>query len=195
MKPFAESSEQNKEPILSILMTELAHCARVLEVGSGTGQHAVFFAEKMPHLRWICSDLSENHAGIQMWLDEANRQNIEGPLLLDAREEWPALQVDAVYSANAIHIMSWEAVQRLIENVGRTLGSGGKLCLYGPFMYDGQHTAESNARFDAWLKERDPVSGVRDVMQLTELLSLQEMELINDYEMPVNNRILIWQKV
>jgi len=195
MKPFAESSEQNREPILSILRVELADCGRVLEVGSGTGQHAVFFAEKMPHLHWICSDLEENHAGIQMWLDEAGRDNIEGPLLLDARESWPQLPVDAVFSANAIHIMSWEAVQGLIKNVGKTLVSGGKFCLYGPFMYDEQHTAESNAQFDVWLKNRDPLSGIRDVTQLTELLDLQGMELINDYEMPVNNRILIWQKV
>ena len=195
MKPFAESSEQNKEPILEILKSEFADCHRILEVGSGTGQHAVFFSEQLPHLQWICSDLEENHAGIQMWLDEAPHNNIEGPLLLDAREDWPQLQVDAVFSANAIHIMSWQAVEGLIENVGKVLSSGGKLCLYGPFIIDGQHTAESNARFDAWLKSRDPLSGVRDVTDLTILLNLQNMELVNDHEMPVNNRILVWQKV
>jgi cyclopropane fatty-acyl-phospholipid synthase-like methyltransferase len=195
LKPFAESSEQNKEPILEILKSEFADCHRILEVGSGTGQHAVFFSEQLPHLQWICSDLEENHAGIQMWLDEAPHNNIEGPLLLDAREDWPQLQVDAVFSANAIHIMSWQAVEGMIENVGKVLSSGGKLCLYGPFMVDGQHTADSNAQFDVWLKNRDPMSGVRDVADLITLLNLQNMELINDYEMPVNNRILVWQKV
>lgn len=195
MKPFAESSEQNKEPILAILRSEFADSQRVLEVGSGTGQHAVFFARQLPRLHWICSDLIENHAGIQMWLDEAGLDNTEGPLLLDARETWPTMRVDAVFSANAIHIMSWQAVQGMIENVGKILSSGGKLCLYGPFMYDGHHTAESNAGFDGWLKNRDPLSGVRDVAELTTLLNLQGLELINDYEMPVNNRILVWQKV
>jgi len=195
LKPFAESNEQNKEPILEILKIEFADRERVLEIGSGTGQHAVFFTEQLPHLHWICSDLKENHTGIQMWLDEAQHTNIEGPLLLDAREDWPPLQVDAIFSANAIHIMSWQAVQGMVKNVGRTLVSGGKLCLYGPFMYNGQHTAESNAQFDVWLKNRDPLSGVRDVTELTKLMNLQDMELTNDYEMPVNNRILVWQKV
>ena len=195
MKPFAESSEQNKEPILEILKSEFADCHRILEVGSGTGQHAVFFSEQLPHLQWICSDLEENHAGIQMWLDEARHNNLEGPLLLDAREDWPQLQVDAVFSANAIHIMSWQAVQGMIKNIGKVLTSGGKLCLYGPFMVNGQHTADSNAQFDVWLKNRDPLSGIRDVTDLTTLLNLQNMELVNDYEMPVNNRILVWQKV
>lgn len=195
MKPFAESSEQNKEPILEILKSEFADCHRILEVGSGTGQHAVFFSEQLPHLQWICSDLEENHAGIQMWLDEAQHNNVEGPLLLDAREDWPQLHADAIFSANAIHIMSWQAVQGMIKNIGKVLTSGGKLCLYGPFMVNGQHTADSNAQFDVWLKNRDPLSGIRDVTDLTTLLNLQNMELVNDYEMPVNNRILVWQKV
>jgi cyclopropane fatty-acyl-phospholipid synthase-like methyltransferase len=195
LKPFAESSEQNKEPILEILKSEFADCHRILEVGSGTGQHAVFFSEQLPHLHWICSDLEENHAGIQMWLDEAPHNNIEGPLLLDAREDWPQLHADAIFSANAIHIMSWQAVQGMIKNIGEVLTSRGKLCLYGPFMVDGQHTADSNAQFDVWLKNRDPLSGIRDVTDLTTLLNLQNMELVNDYEMPVNNRILVWQKV
>ena len=195
MKPFAESSEQNKQPILSVLRPELATNRRVLEVGSGTGQHAVYFAEQMPHLTWVCSDLEENHAGIRMWLDEAGLSNIEGPLLLDAREQWPDMDVDAIFSANTVHIMSWHAVVSLMNNVGRTLDVGGKLYLYGPFMYDGRHTAESNASFDIWLKQRDPLSGVRDVSEINKLLGEHDMQLTNDYEMPVNNRILVWQKV
>ncbi len=195
MKPFAESSEQNKQPILSVLRPELATNRRVLEVGSGTGQHAVYFAEQMPHLTWVCSDLEENHAGISMWLDEAGLPNIEGPMLLDAREQWPDMDVDAIFSANAVHIMSWHAVVSLMNNVGRTLDVGGKLYLYGPFMYDGRHTAESNASFDIWLKQRDPLSGVRDVSEINKLLGEHDMQLTNDYEMPVNNRILVWQKV
>ncbi|HEY5733596.1 MAG TPA: DUF938 domain-containing protein [Gammaproteobacteria bacterium] len=194
MKPFAESSEENKLPILQILKDELCGSRRVLEVGSGTGQHAVFFAEQLPHLQWICSDLEENHAGIRMWLHEAGLENTEGPLLLDAREPWPAMEIDTVFSANAIHIMSWEAVKGMVRNVGKLLPGGGRLYLYGPFMYDGQHTSESNARFDVWLQERDPLSGVRDVTELAALLNAESMELVRDYEMPVNNRILVWQR-
>ena len=194
MKPFAESSEENKIPILQVLKDELSDSRRVLEVGSGTGQHAVFFAEQLPHLQWICSDLEENHAGIRMWLQEARLENTEGPLLLDAREAWPAIEIDTVFSANAIHIMSWEAVKGMVRNVGKLLPDGGRLYLYGPFMYDGQHTSESNARFDVWLKERDPLSGIRDVTKLAALLNAENMELVRDYEMPVNNRILVWQR-
>ena len=194
MKPFAESSEENKLPILQVLKSELSHSRRVLEVGSGTGQHAVFFAQQLPHLQWICSDLEENHAGIRMWLQEAGLENTEGPLLLDARETWPAMEIDTVFSANAIHIMSWEAVKGMVRNVGALLPNGGRLYLYGPFMYEGRHTSESNARFDVWLKERDPLSGVRDVTELAVLMNAENMELVRDYEMPVNNRILVWQR-
>lgn len=195
MKPFAESSEQNKQPILDVLRVTFADSEKVLEVGSGTGQHAVFFAEQMPHLTWICSDLEESHAGICQWLEEAGLTNVEGPLLLDARQSWPAMRVDAVFSANAVHIMSWQAVKGMVKNIGKILQPGGKLCLYGPFMYDGQHTSESNARFDVWLKQRDPLSGVRDVTKLTELAEAEGIEFHKDYEMPVNNRILVWNKV
>jgi len=195
MKPFAESSEQNKRPILDVLSKELTEPQTVLEVGAGTGQHAVFFAREMPHLTWVCSDLLENHTGIRLWLDEANLPNVEGPLLLDAREDWPDMQVDRVFSANAVHIMSWEAVQGMVTNVSRSLKPGGRLFLYGPFIYVGRHTSDSNARFDVWLKARDPQSGVRDVSHLAELATESGLVLLRDYEMPVNNRILVWKKV
>jgi len=195
MKPFAESSEQNKQPILDVLRVEFAEHKKVLEVGSGTGQHAVFFAGQLPHLTWICSDLEENHAGIHLWMEEAGLPNVEGPLLLDARHDWPPMRVDAVFSANAVHIMSWQAVTGMIENIGHVLQTGGKLCLYGPFMYDGKHTSESNAQFDGWLKQRDPLSGVRDISRLNELAQVAGMVLERDYEMPANNRILIWKRL
>ena len=194
MKPFSESSEQNKAPILDVLKIEFEDRLRVLEVGSGTGQHAVYFAKKLPHLHWTCSDLEESHAGIRMWLEEAGRDNIDGPLLLDAAESWPPLSFDAVFSSNAIHIMPWRAVKGMIENTGKVLCPGGKLCLYGPFMYDGRHTSESNAQFDDWLKSCDPRSGVRDVSELKVLMRQHSMELVRDYEMPANNHTLVWQK-
>ena len=194
MKPFAESCEENKQPILDILEQEMIEPQRVLEIGSGTGQHAVFFAKQLPHLHWICSDLPENHAGIRLWLTEAGLRNVEGPLSINACETWPNIEIDCVFSANAIHIMSWDAVQGMILNIGRLLPNGGQIYLYGPFMYDGQHTAESNAQFDVWLKARDPHSGVRDVADLSALMAAESIELVRDYEMPVNNRILVWKK-
>lgn len=196
MKPFSESCEQNKNPILNVLRREFADIYSVLEVGSGTGQHAVYFAQQLPHLQWTCSDLEECHDGIHQWINEAGLPNIHGPLLLDARENWPTdLRADAVFSANAIHIMSWDAVVGMIVNVAGVLDRGGILCLYGPFMYNGEHTSDSNARFDGWLRQRDPLSGVRDVRDLAREMNRVGLVLERDYEMPVNNRTLIWKRV
>lgn len=194
MKPFAESSEENKLPILKILKQELANARRVLEIGAGTGQHAVFFAGQLSHLHWIASDRAENHSGIALWLDEAGLDNVEGPLLLDVLEEWPEVEIDAIFSANTAHIMSWPGVQALFTGVGRLLPTGGKFCLYGPFSYGGKHISESNQTFDQWLKNRDPSSGVRDFKDLQKLAQSARLTLHKDYKMPVNNQTLVWRK-
>lgn len=196
MKPFAESSEQNKEPILSALKHYFYDVSRVLEIGSGTGQHAVYFARQFPDLTWLSSDQAEYHQGIRMWLDEAGLMNLEGPLLLDVNQQvWPVDSVDAVFSANTVHIMDWPAVENMFAGIGEVLQPEGIFCLYGPFNYDGQFTSESNARFDDWLKQRDPVSGVRDFEALDQLAEQAGMELDDDIEMPANNRILVWKKI
>ena len=195
MKPFAESSEQNKMPILTVLEQYLRDAESVLEIGSGTGQHAVFFAEQFSHLTWVASDQAEHHDGINMWLEDAVSQNIEGPLLLDVNQEkWPLKNTDAVFSANTVHIMGWPSVENMFAGIGRILNKDGIFCLYGPFNYSGQFSSESNARFDVWLKQRDPVSGVRDFEALQKLAEKAELELIDDHEMPANNRILVWKK-
>lgn len=194
-KPFAEACEQNKGPILAVIEPLFRHCRNVLEIGSGTGQHAVHFAANMPHLVWHTSDMAENHSGIRMWLEEAGLPNVRQPLRLDVmRDPWPQLAVDAVYSANIAHIMGWQEVEALFAGVGKLLPEGGLFVLYGPFNYGGQYTSESNARFDQWLKMRDPKSGIRDVADLNRLASVAGMTLVHDFEMPVNNRILVWQK-
>lgn len=163
MKPFAESSEQNKFPILAVLQRYCADASTVLEIGSGTGQHAVFFAEQFPHLTWLASDQLEYHTGIQQWLEESALTNIKGPLLLDVnQEDWPVDKTDFVFSANTVHIMGWPSVQNMFAGIGQVLKQGGLFCLYGPFNYNGEFSSESNARFDLWLKQRNPVSGVRD---------------------------------
>lgn len=196
MKPFSESCEQNKKPILSVLKEKLSDFETILEIGSGSGQHAVFFAEKLPHLTWITTDQSEYHPGIKMWLESCQLANTQGPLLLDVnQDEWPIKKVDAIFSANTVHIMGWSSVEKMFSGIGRSLEAAGLFCLYGPFNYDGQFSSESNARFDLWLKQRDPVSGVRDFEALQLLAAKAGLEFIEDIEMPANNRILIWKKI
>ncbi len=194
-KPFAESCEENKAPILEVLSRLLKNCKCLLEIGSGTGQHAVHFAAAMPHLTWQTSDLADSHPGIRAWLDEAALLNTRYPLELDAEGEWPTDSYDAVFSANAVHIMSWSAVVACFAGVAKVLSKDGLLVLYGPFNYGGEYTSESNSRFDGWLKSRDPQSGIRDFDDLQVLAAANGLVFSEDIEMPVNNRILVWRKM
>ncbi len=195
MKPYSESCEQNREPILKVLRAELAGHSRLLEIGSGTGQHAVYFAPEFPSLEWQTSDVSAYHPGIHAWLEDAETGNILPPLTLDVcRDSWPDNAFDAVFSANTVHIMSWPEVECLFEGIGKVLKPGGVFCLYGPFNYGGHFTSESNARFEQWLKARNPESGIKDFEALEDLAAKARMELRKDYEMPANNRILVWSK-
>jgi len=196
MKPYSESCEENKMPILAVLESYFEGSETVLEIGSGTGQHAVFFAEQFPYLTWIASDQLQYHAGIKMWLAESSLINTQGPLLLDVDQaEWPIKEVDAIFSANTVHIMGWPSVEKMFKGIGMILKETGIFCLYGPFNYNGQFSSESNARFDLWLKQRDPVSGVRDFEALQALANKAGLELMDDIEMPVNNRVLVWRKI
>jgi cyclopropane fatty-acyl-phospholipid synthase-like methyltransferase len=195
MKPYSESCDQNRAPILEVLHIELAGRSHLLEIGSGTGQHAVYFAPEFPDLVWQTSDVNNMHVGIQAWLDEAALENILPPLALDVcRDRWPLDRYDAIYSANTVHIMAWPEVECLFAGIGKTLKQGGVFCLYGPFNYDGNYTSESNARFDEWLKARDSASGIRDFEALQNLADKAGMKLKRDYQMPANNRTLVWSK-
>jgi SAM-dependent methyltransferase len=195
MKPYSESCEQNRAPIQSVLEEVFADRKRVLEIASGTGQHAVYFGQAMPHLTWQTSELPGNHAGIQAWLDEAGLPNVLPPVAIDVNDtHWPVETVDAVFNANTVHIVAWPSVQRMFAGIGRVLAVGGILCLYGPFNYGGQFTSESNARFDAWLKNRDANSGVRDFEAINQLAEAQGLTLLRDIAMPANNRTLVWQR-
>lgn len=196
MKPFSESSEQNKIPIFTALQQYYHNIETVLEIGSGTGQHAVFFAQQFSNLTWFSSDQAEYLEGIKMWLNDSALKNIQGPLLLDVNQKnWPVKQMDAVFSANTVHIMGWPSVKNMFAGIGRVLNKGGLFCLYGPFNYNGKFSSESNAHFDLWLKQQNPVSGVRDFEALQILAEKAELGFIEDIEMPVNNRILVWQKI
>lgn len=195
IKPCAESCEQNKWPILDVLRSEFAATTRVLEIGSGTGQHAVFFAQHLPHLTWQTSDVAEYHSGILAWLEDAGLANVRPPLRLDVlRDAWPYQTFDGVFSANTAHIMGWPEVEAMFAGIGAILETGGRFCLYGPFNYDGKFTSESNARFDQWLKARDPRSGVRNFEDLDRLAVNAGLRLRQDHAMPANNRTLVWFK-
>ena len=195
MKPYAESCDQNRHVILEAIKPLLLNKKQVLEIGSGTGQHAVFFAKAMPHLIWHTSDQSENHHGIQQWLTEANLTNTRPPIALDvSRDTWPQLRIDVIFAANAVHIMSWNNVIDLFYQAGKLLKKEGVLILYGPFNYNNNYTSNSNARFDQWLKHRDPNSGIRDFDALDILAKKAGFIFNQDIQMPANNRILEWLK-
>ncbi|MDD5330796.1 MAG: DUF938 domain-containing protein [Sulfuricella sp.] len=195
MKPIAESCEQNREPILEVLRTVFADRRRVLEIASGTGQHAVHFGRALPHLTWQTSELAPNHTGIRAWLDEARLPNVLAPLDLDVNAPaWPVASVDAVFNANTVHIVGWPSVERMFAGIGRILEEGGILAIYGPFNYGGKFTSDSNERFDAWLKARDPASGVRDFEALDRLARAEGLVLVDDVAMPANNRTLVWRR-
>ncbi len=194
-KPFSESCVQNRDAIFEVLKEVFSGATSVLEIGSGTGQHAVSIGGALRHLEWQTSDVSVNHLGIQMWLDDAGLSNVLAPLALAVDEDrWPTRGYDAVFSANTAHIMSWSQVQACFSGVGRVLMPGGVFALYGPFYDENQVTAESNLRFDAWLKSRNPQSGVRDFEAVDDLARDSGMSLQGDFQMPANNRMLVWCK-
>jgi hypothetical protein len=194
-KPYSESCDQNRVPILNILAPRVADCRTLLEIGSGTGQHAVYFARDLPNLVWQTSDQCAQHDGIRQWLDEAGLANVLPPLALDVLQDaWPAGPFDAVFSANTAHIMPETAVAAMFAGVGGVLADHGPFLLYGPFNYDGRFTSESNRRFEGWLRARDPLMGIRDVTWLCELADSAGLALAEDLEMPVNNRCLVWRK-
>jgi len=194
MKPYAESCEKNKEPVLGVLKEIFANSTRVLEISSGTGQHAVYFGRELPHLIWQPSELAQNLPGIRAWLDEAQLPNVLPPLAIDVNDaRWPVTAVDAIFNANTVHIISWAEVERMFAHIARAIAPGGCVCFYGPYNYDGKFTSESNARFDAWLKARDPNSGVRDFEAVNRLAASHGLQLLRDIEMPSNNRMLVWE--
>jgi cyclopropane fatty-acyl-phospholipid synthase-like methyltransferase len=190
--PFAESSEQNKRFIYDVIQPYLQ--GEILEIGSGTGQHAVFFAGQAPQISWQTSEVASNLPGIEAWIADSELSNLPSPIALDVLGEWPQRQFDMVYSANCFHIMGREAVAKCIAGVGACLKGDGVLVVYGPFNYAGSFTSPSNARFDAFLKARDPASGIKDFEWVDNLAAQVNLQLVQDVTMPENNRSLVWQK-
>lgn len=193
--PDAPATGRNRDPILDVLQVEFSESRDILEIGSGTGQHAVYFASVMPHLNWQTSDRDENHAAIATWLDHASLQNVAPPLSLDVLAD-PIMtqQYDGVFSANTAHIMSMNAVVAMFALVGTCLKENGRFCLYGPFNIDNEFTSDSNARFDATLRGQDASMGIRDLAQIDDLAVRNGMRRTALYAMPANNFLVTWQR-
>ncbi|ESS67839.1 hypothetical protein MGMO_156c00070 [Methyloglobulus morosus KoM1] len=193
-KPYSQSCENNKAPILAVIREAFSQPVTVWEIGSGTGQHACYFASELPHLIWQPTDVAENLPGINAWRDEAQLANLNQPIAIDvASTIWPCDGMDAVFTANTLHIMSWPYVEVLFERFQAYLKPLATVCIYGPFNYNGNYTSDSNANFDQWLLNRDPLSGIRDFEAVMALAERAGLSLLKDNAMPANNRLLVLQ--
>jgi len=193
-KPYSEACERNKAPILAQLRALYADVGTLLEVGSGTGQHAVHFAAALPQLLWQCSDIAANLPGIRLWLDEARLPNLPPPLTLDVDQPWPPGRYDAVYTANTLHIMGWPQVRALFAGLPQVLRPQGLFTAYGPFNRGGQFTSDSNQRFDASLRAGDAARGIRDFEAVDALARAAGLRLMAEVAMPANNFLLTWRQ-
>ena len=192
--PHSAPAERNRDPILAVLRQHFAHRNAVLEIGSGTGQHAVHFAAALPHLRWQASDLPANHRRIRAWIAASGLANVLPPLALDMADPrtWPAARYDAVFTANTLHIAGWPQVQAFFAHLPRLLADAATLVVYGPFNIGGAYTAPSNAQFDQWLKAQDPASGIRDLEAVQALATRAGLRFVERIAMPANNFCLVW---
>lgn len=196
--PFSQACENNKTPILNVLNRAFAKQKQVLEIGSGTGQHAVYLAKNLPFLQWQTSDLLVNHQGIKQWINTHPSPNLSAPLTLDLSADLTSLtslpqSIDAIFTANTLHIISWPLVQSFFNLVANKLAADGVLCIYGPFNYQGEYTSASNAHFDLSLRSRDEHSGIRNFEDICVLANQAGLSLQEDIAMPANNRILLFK--
>lgn len=194
-KAFSQSCENNKQAILQRISTVFQHSQKVWEIGSGTGQHACYFAYHLPHLTWQATDKVENLQGINCWINETGLKNLPTSLELNVvNKTWPCEQIDALFTANTLHIMHWFEVELFFNGLAKYLTEKAVICIYGPFNYQGQYTSQSNKQFDQWLKAQDPARGIRDFEAINQLANQAGLVICNDYEMPANNRLLVFQK-
>ncbi len=191
-RPWIEAAEQNKRPILAAIKPYLQ--GDVLEIGSGTGQHAVYFAGEVPGICWQTSELESNLPEIEAWIEASGLDNLPPPIALDVYGAWPQRQYDLIFTSNTFHILHQDGVEHCMQGTGFCLKPGAVFAVYGAFNYNGRYTSESNARFDRMLRQRDPGSGIRDFSWIERLAGRADLELLEDVEMPANNRTLIWQK-
>jgi cyclopropane fatty-acyl-phospholipid synthase-like methyltransferase len=191
MLPFSEACERNKGPILEVLRVAFADRTQVLEIGSGTGQHAVHFAAHLTHLTWHPTEQLAYLADLASRVKLEGTRNLRQPTVLDVKQSiWPLRSVDALYSANTLHIMGWSEVEAMFRGIDAVLPPLGVVCIYGPFRYEGRYTSDSNRDFDLMLKDRDPLSGLRDMTEINTLAGRHALRLRADHDLPANNRLL-----
>lgn len=190
-------SDRNQAPIFEILKEVVTEGDRnIFEIGSGSAQHAIYMAPKLPGVTWITSDITENHKMIKASLEAAKIPNIRGPFQFEVgKDDFPRIPFDIVFTANTLHIMSWKNCKTLMKNLGNRLREGSQVVIYGPFNYDGKFTSESNEKFDQWLKERNPESGIRAFEDINNNMTKNGFTLYKDFEMPANNRTLVFTRL
>ncbi|MEH6447525.1 MAG: DUF938 domain-containing protein [Oleispira sp.] len=197
-KPFSEACLRNQQPIADALQSLLPTAANVLEIGSGTGQHAVFCAQALPHIKWQTSDLPQHHEGMLKWIEDAALDNVLPPLVLDVDQPWPDFSVATishVFTANTVHYIAWESVVNMFTKVSALLPEKGLFVIYGPVNVAGQYTSAGNAGLDEWLKTCvNPLAGIKDIADIEQLARYQGLALIDNLAMPANNRLLVIQK-
>ncbi len=192
-KRVAPSAERNKESILAQLRGLLTQGTHVLEIGSGTGQHACYFSQQLPDITWQPTELGGGLGQIRLWMSEQASRNLLPPVELDVcQTDWPFANIDFVYTCNTLHIISEGAVECLFSGVGNLLNEGGRLCAYGPFSFDGKHTSRSNEAFDAALRAENVCQGVRDMTRLDSLASTYGFASAEIIDMPSNNFLAVW---
>jgi cyclopropane fatty-acyl-phospholipid synthase-like methyltransferase len=196
-KPYSPACDRNKDPILNVLKDVITDDdRRLLEIGSGTGQHAVHMAPHFPRLEWYPTDLSKNLKGMSLWFDEFKIASIQKPTRMEVgKDELPKLKFDIIFTANTFHIMHWKEVKSLIKQFGGRLREGARVVIYGPFKYGGEFTSASNEEFDRELKAEDPSSGIRSFEDVNNAMEKNGFELTMDVEMPANNRVLVYTRL
>lgn len=200
-KPISEACLRNQEPIAKALKLLLpdddsAKPIKVLEIGSGTGQHGVFCAQQLPYLMWQPSDLAQHHEGMLLWIDDAQLNNVLPPLVLDVDQNWPTIETDHVFTANTVHYIAQASVENMFVGISRLLEKGGLFIMYGPVNVNGLFTSEGNVRLDEWLKTCvNPLAGIKDLADIERLAKDQSLPLIDNLEMPANNRLLVFKKI
>lgn len=193
----SEACERNKEPILEVLKEVIIPSdRRLIEIGSGTLQHAVFFAPEFPFLEWYPTDIGANILPQKQVWGKARISNLMAPQRLDVgKDDFPKLKFDVVFTANTLHIMSWKECKSFFKLLGHRLREGSRVVFYGPFNYDGKFTSESNEAFNQMLKERNPENGIRAFEDVNNNMTKNGFELVEDRDMPANNRILVYSRL
>ena len=193
MKCFAEACERNRDPILAVLREVLPQSGEVLEIASGTGQHAAYFSRNLPNLVWQPSDLAHAFPSINAWREEFWAPNLYSPILIDLLgTNNVTIRADAIVCINVVHIVAWEGVEHLFKIAATVLEPAGILYFYGPYRYSDRILEPSNSAFDCWLKENNPVSGIRDYAAVESLANSNGFLFGGDIPMPSNNRSIWW---